>query len=114
MIAGKMETKVWVFLHRYGKVDQLCDEIDVIKPFIVSDKTQRYAVFIFDWKKKVGTNTIIKTEERIGDLQCDGAIIIANRFSSTASEMVEHINKHCSFKIILFKQKEIDQMLACS
>ncbi len=109
-----METKVWVFLHRYGKVDQLCAEIDVIKPFIVSDKTQRYAVFIFDWKKRVGTNTIIKTEERMGDLQCDGAIIIAKKFSSTASEMVEHINKHCSSKIILFKQKEIDQMLASS
>jgi hypothetical protein len=114
MIVGKMETKVWVFLHRYGKVYQLCNEIDVIKPFIVSDETQRYAVFIFDWKKKVGTNTIIKTEERMGDLQCDGAIIIAHRFSSTASEMVEHINKHCTYKIILFKQKEIDQMLFCS
>ncbi|MBY8999921.1 MAG: hypothetical protein KGD64_03315 [Candidatus Heimdallarchaeota archaeon] len=93
MIAEKMETKVWVFLHRYGKVDQLCDEIDVIKTFIVSDETQKYAVFIFDWKKRVGTNIIIKTEERLGDLDCDGAIIIAHRFSSTASAMVEHINK---------------------
>ena len=65
-------------------------------------------------KGRVGINIIIKTEERMGDLQCDGAIIIANRFSSTASEMVEHISKHCSSKIILFKQKEVDQMLASS
>ncbi|MCG3223400.1 MAG: hypothetical protein H7647_02955 [Candidatus Heimdallarchaeota archaeon] len=47
-----METKVWVFLHRYGKVDQLCDEIDVIKPFIVSDETQKYAVLSLIGRKE--------------------------------------------------------------
>ena len=114
MIRVKMETKVWVFLHRYGKVEQLHTEIDIIKPFIVSDATHKYVVFVFDWKKSVGTNTIIRIEDRTKKLHCDGAIIIANCFSSIASEMVEFLNKIMEEKFFLFSQDEIDQILAYS
>ncbi len=114
MIIKTMETKVWFFLHRYGKVEQLFDELDTIKPFIVSDETQKYAVFVFDWNKSVGSNTIIRTEERTRKINCDGAIIVANRFSSIASEMVEYLNKSEKEKFFLFTQKEVDQILIIS
>ena len=73
MFGVKIETKVWFFLHRYGRVEQLHNEIDIIKPFIVSNETQKFAVFVFDWKKSVGSNTIIRVEERTRKLNCDGA-----------------------------------------
>lgn len=77
-----METKVWFFLHPYGRVEQLHNEMDIIKPFIVSNEAQRYDVFVFDWKRSMESNTIIRIENRTKNLKCDSALIITNRFST--------------------------------
>ncbi|GAI28362.1 unnamed protein product [marine sediment metagenome] len=87
-----MEEKVGRFLRKYGKVTQLLNEVDAIPPFIVEDNRQKFAVFVFDWKKSAGTNTIIRMEHRAERMKCDGVIIIANRFSLNALEQVNYLN----------------------
>ena len=108
---GDMDEKVGRFLSKYGKVTQLLNEVDAIPPFIVEDNRQKFAVFVFDWKKVVGTNTIIRIEERTRKMNCDGAIIISNRFSSNASEMVNYLDKKRNKKTILLKIEEMELIL---
>lgn len=109
------QDKVGKFLNRYGKVQKLKEEtIDTdnrILPYIVESQNQRFAVFAYHWKKSIGTNTIIRTEHQINDMQCDGAIIIGNRFSQNSYDMVSDTNKRRSKSIILIKIQEIDEIL---
>ncbi len=109
-----MSEKVVCFLSKYGRVKQLLDEKDRIPPFILEDDLQKFVVFVFDWKKSAGTNTIIRTEQRAERMKCDGVIIIANRFSLNALEQVNYLNKRRNKKTILFKREEIESILdAC-
>lgn len=110
----KIGDRVGCFLRNYGRIKRLLDEKDRIPPFIVEDNLQKFVVFVFDWKKSAGTNTIIRTEHRAERMKCDGVIIIANRFSLNALEQVNYLNKRRNKKTILFKIEEIELILdAC-
>ncbi len=110
----KVGDRVEYFLRMYGRVKQLLDEKDRIPPFIVEDDLQKFVVFVFDWKKSAGTNTIIRTEQRAEEMKCDGVIIIANRFSLNALEQVNYLNKRRNRKTILLQREEIELILdAC-
>ena len=109
------EDKVGKFLDRYGNVKML-KEMDFegnnrILPYIVENEDQKFAVFAFHWKKSIGTNTIIRTEHQIADMNCDGAIIIGNRFSQNSYDMVNDTNRRGSKQIILIKMEEMDEIL---
>ena len=109
------QEKVGRFLNRYGNVQKLKEEtIDThsrILPYIVENQDQRFAVFAYHWKKSIGTNTIIRTEHQINDMQCDGAIIIGNRFSQNSYDMVSDTNKRRTKNIILIKIQEMEEIL---
>jgi hypothetical protein len=109
------QEKVGKFLNRYGKVQKLQEEsIDThsrILPYIVESQNQKFAVFAYHWKKSIGTNTIIRTEHQINDMQCDGAIIIGNRFSQNSYDMVSDANKRRTKNIILIKIQEMEEIL---
>ncbi|MCG3225355.1 MAG: hypothetical protein H7645_00435 [Candidatus Heimdallarchaeota archaeon] len=109
------QEKVGKFLERYGNVKRLnmgnFEEQNRILPFIVENEDQKFAVFAFHWKKSIGTNTIIRTEHRISDMSCDGAIIIGNRFSQNSYDMVSTANKKGRKNIILIKTTELDEIL---
>jgi len=109
------QEKVGKFLNRYGKVQKLREEsIDTnsrILPYIVESQDQKFAVFAYHWKKSIGTNTIIRTEHQITDMQCDGAIIIGNRFSQNSYDMVSDTNKRRTKNIILIKIQEMEEIL---
>ncbi|MHA1955273.1 MAG: hypothetical protein ACW96U_15155 [Candidatus Heimdallarchaeaceae archaeon] len=87
------------------------EEQNRILPFIVENEDQKFAVFAFHWKKSIGTNTIIRTEHRISDMNCDGAIIIGNRFSQNSYDMVSAAIKRGRKSIILIKTTELDEIL---
>ncbi|MCG3216161.1 MAG: hypothetical protein KAS63_05565 [Candidatus Heimdallarchaeota archaeon] len=112
------QEKVGKFLDRYGKVKFLreasLDGSDRILPFIVENEDQKFAVFAFHWKKSIGTNTIIRTEHKISDMNCDGAIVIGNRFSQNSYDMVSDTNKRGNKRIILIKMEELDEILSIS
>ena len=109
------QEKVGKFLERYGNVKKLSvgnfEEHNRILPFIVENEDQKFAVFAFHWKKSIGTNTIIRTEHRINEMNCDGAIIIGNRFSQNSYDMVSDANKRGRKSIILIKTTELDEIL---
>ncbi|MHA1217710.1 MAG: hypothetical protein ACTSSN_05365 [Candidatus Heimdallarchaeaceae archaeon] len=109
------QEKVGQFLNRYGKVKKLNeDKIDNsgrILPYIVENEDQKFAVFAYHWKKSIGTNTIIRTEHQISDMDCDGAIIIGNRFSQNSYDMVSDTNKRRTTRIILIKMNEMEEIL---
>ena len=109
------EEKVGKFLGRYGKVKVLnevnLDENNRILPYIVENEDQKFAVFAFHWKKSIGTNTIIRTEHKLEDLNCDGAIIIGNRFSQNSYDMVSASNKRRNKRIFLIKMEELNEIL---
>lgn len=109
------QEKVGKFLNRYGKVQKLKEHsIDThsrILPYIVESEDQKFAVFAFHWKKSIGTNTIIRTEHQINEMQCDGAIIIGNRFSQNSYDMVSDANKRRTKNIILIKIQEMEEIL---
>ncbi|MCG3220662.1 MAG: restriction endonuclease [Candidatus Heimdallarchaeota archaeon] len=109
------QEKVGKFLERYGNVKKLSEgnfeEHERILPFIVENEDQKFAVFAFHWKKSIGTNTIIRTEHRINDMNCDGAIIIGNRFSQNSYDMVSDAIKKGRKSIILIKTTELDEIL---
>ncbi len=109
------QEKVGKFLNRYGKVQKLKkDNIDTqsrILPYIVESQDQKFAVFAYHWKKSIGTNTIIRTEHQINDMNCDGAIIIGNRFSQNSYDMVSVTNKRRTKSIILIKIQEMEEIL---
>jgi len=109
------EEKVGKFLNRYGKVKVLSDvnldENNRILPYIVENEDQRFAVFAFHWKKSIGTNTIIRTEHKLEDMKCDGAIIIGNRFSQNSYDMVSSTNKRGNKRIFLIKMEEMNEIL---
>ncbi|MBY9001571.1 MAG: hypothetical protein KGD64_11680 [Candidatus Heimdallarchaeota archaeon] len=109
------EEKVGKFLDRYGKVKVLngvnFDSSNRILPYIVENDDQKFAVFAFHWKKSIGTNTIIRTEHQIQDMNCDGAIIIGSRFSQNSYDMVSNTNKRGNKSIILIKKEEMNEIL---
>jgi hypothetical protein len=109
------QERVGEFLNRYGKVRKLKEEsIDThsrILPYIVESQDQKFAVFAYHWKKSIGTNTIIRTEHQINDMQCDGAIIIGNRFSQNSYDMVSDTNRRRTKNIILIKIQEMEEIL---
>ncbi len=110
------QDKVGKFLGRYGEVKKLgslkLESNTRILPFIVENEDQKFAVFAFHWKKSIGTNTIIRTEHQISEMQCDGAIIIGNRFSQNSYDMVSDTNKRRSKRIILIKMEEMEEILS--
>ncbi|MHA1686685.1 MAG: hypothetical protein ACTSYD_09815 [Candidatus Heimdallarchaeaceae archaeon] len=107
--------KVGSFLRRYGVVHQLpkisLDSQSRILPFIVQTEKQRYAVFAFRWKKSIGTNTIIRTEHMLKDLNCDGAIVIGPKFSQNSFDLVNDINNRGDAHIILLSFSDIDEIM---
>ena len=109
------QEKVGKFLERYGNVKRLnmgnFEEQNRILPFIVENEDQKFAVFAFHWKKSIGTNTIIRTEHRLDEMSCDGAIIIGNRFSQNSYDMVSDAKKRGRKSIILIKTTELDEIL---
>lgn len=110
------QDKVGKFLDRYGEVKKLgsikLETNTRILPFIVENEDQKFAVFAFHWKKSIGTNTIIRTEHQINEMQCDGAIIIGNRFSQNSYDMVSDTNKRRNKRIILIKMDEMEEILS--
>ena len=110
------QEKVGKFLNRYGKVKRLKEEsVDNqsrILPYIVQNDDQKFAVFAYHWKKSIGTNTIIRTEHQITEMQCDGAIIIGNRFSQNSYDMVSDTNRRRTKRIILIKMNEMEEILS--
>ncbi|MHA2357649.1 MAG: hypothetical protein ACXABK_02630 [Candidatus Heimdallarchaeaceae archaeon] len=112
----EFQEKVGKFLNRYGNVKKLknnfLEDETRILPFIVENEDQSFAVFAFHWKKSIGTNTIIRTEHQINEMNCDGAIIIGNRFSQNSYDMVNDTNKRGDKRIILIKMEEIDEILS--
>ncbi len=115
MESKMFEEKVGKFLDRYGKVKVLSevnlDENNRILPYIVENEDQKFAVFAFHWKKSIGTNTIIRTEHKLEDMNCDGAIIIGNRFSQNSYDMVSSSNKRGNKRIFLIKMEEMNEIL---
>ena len=112
------EEKVGKFLDRYGKVKVLnevnFDSNNRILPYIVESEDQKFAVFAFHWKKSIGTNTIIRTEHQLQDMNCDGAIIIGNRFSQNSYDMVSDTNRRGNKRIFLIKMEEMNEILQIS
>ncbi|OLS32968.1 MAG: hypothetical protein HeimAB125_03600 [Candidatus Heimdallarchaeota archaeon AB_125] len=110
------QEKVGQFLSRYGKVKKLkegsIDSNSRILPYLVENEDQKFAVFAYHWKKSIGTNTIIRTEHQINDMNCDGAIIIGNRFSQNSYDMISDTNKRRTKRIILIKIQEMEEILS--
>ncbi len=103
------------FLNRYGSVSEVntisWKKNERILPYVVQSDEQKFAVFAFHWKKSIGTNTLIKTEHYITELNCDGALIIGYKFSQNAIDMVNDINHKRKNKILLLEKEEMDEML---
>ncbi|MCG3218198.1 MAG: hypothetical protein KAR35_04300 [Candidatus Heimdallarchaeota archaeon] len=100
------------FLARYGEVEENPSmktlegkKIDV--PFVVKNKSQAFGVWIWDWKRSIGSDKIIRIEKIIISLELDGALLFSNRFSQNAYDLVNKMKKENSAKIILIKLDEI-------
>ena len=62
---------------------------------------------IWDWKRSIGSDKIIRIEKSIISLELDGALLFSNRFSQNAYDLVNKMKKENSAKIILIKLDEI-------
>ena len=100
------------FLARYGEVEEnptmktpQGKKIEV--PFVVKNKSQAFGVWIWDWKRSIGSDKIIRIERIIISLGLDGALLFSNRFSQNAYDLVNKMKKENSAKIILIKLDEI-------
>ena len=111
----EFKSQVGKFLKRYGKV-KILENLDSsdsgrVLPFIVENQEQKFAVFAFHWKKSIGTNTVIKIEHQVSEMNCDGAIVIGSIFSQNSYDMVQNLNKRDQTRIILIKKDEMDEIL---
>ncbi len=115
MIDEDFKSQVGKFLKRYGKVKTLenlnSSDSSRVLPFIVENKEQKFAVFAFHWKKSIGTNTVIKIEHQISDMNCDGAIVIGSIFSQNSYDMVQNLSERDQIRIILIKKDEMNEIL---
>lgn len=123
MSNSTFEHRVSQFLQRYGEVIPINyanwgRSNTKILPFIVERAKQQFAVFAFHWNKSIGTNTIIKTEHNLEDMNgdnngyyCEGVIIIGNEFSQNAIDMTRDINQSGKTTILLVKKDEMEEIL---
>ena len=100
------------FLERYGEVEEnpsikTSDGKKVEVPFIVKNESQAFGVWLWDWKRSIGSDKIIRIEKSIISLELDGALLFSNRFSQNAYDLVNKMKKENSAKIILIKLDEI-------
>ena len=100
------------FLERYGVVEEnpsmkTADGKKVEIPYIVKNKSQAFGVWLWDWKRSIGSDKIIRIEKSIISLELDGALLFSNRFSQNAIDLVNKMKKENSAKIILIKLDEI-------
>lgn len=106
--------KMMRFLKRYGRVSLLSrtklQTQSKIYPFLVETKEQKFAAFAFKWIKSIGTNTIIRTEHMIKDLDCDGGIVIGPQFSQNTFDLVSDINNRGDTQIILLSFKDVNEI----
>lgn len=111
----EFKSHVGKFLKRYGRVKTLenlnSDESSRVLPFIVENQEQKFAVFAFHWKKSIGTNTVIKIEHQVSEMNCDGAIVIGSIFSQNSYDMVQNLNEREQTRIILIKRDEMNEIL---
>ncbi len=115
MKSEDFKSQVGKFLKRYGKVKILenlsSSDSSRVLPFIVENQEQKFAVFAFHWKKSIGTNTVIKIEHQVKEMNCDGAIVIGSIFSQNSYDMVQNLHKRDQTRIILIKKDEMNEIL---
>ena len=100
------------FLERYGEVEEnpsikTSNGKRIEIPYIVKNKSQAFGVWLWDWKRSIGSDKIIRIEKSIISLALDGALLFSNRFSQNAYDLVNKMKKENSAKIILIKLDDI-------
>ena len=109
---ASLNINLFEFLARYGEVEEnpslkTPEGKKVEVPFIVKNKSQAFGVWVWDWKRSIGSDKIIRIEKSIISLELDGALLFSNRFSQNAYDLVNKMKKENSAKIILIKLDEI-------
>lgn len=111
------DSEISNFLQRYGKVRPLSlpkqKLSSSILPYEVENENQKFAVFVYNWKKSIGTDVLIRLEDKIADLgkKYDGIIVIGKKFSVNARDIVDDINRRGKNPLILIRRSEISMIL---
>ena len=109
---ASLSIDLFEFLARYGEVEEnpslkTPEGKKVEVPYIVKNKSQAFGVWVWDWKRSIGSDKIIRIEKSIISLALDGALLFSNRFSQNAYDLVNKMKQENSAKIILIKLDEI-------